>query len=203
MVVLTGGIAAGKTAVSDRFAALGVPVIDTDRIAHAVVAPGQPALARIVEAFGAAFLDADGRLNRRRMREAIFADAERKSRLEGILHPIIAEEALRAINALHAPYCILVIPLYTESSRWPFVNRVLVVDADEATQIERVMARDGIDLAQAEAILRAQASRKERLALADDVIDNSSSLDQLHDQVEALHQEYLDLASRSGFSRDH
>jgi dephospho-CoA kinase len=203
VVVLTGGIASGKTAVSDRFAALGVPVIDTDRIAHQIVEPGQPALERIADTFGPEFLDEDGCLDRRRMREAIFADPALKRRLEGILHPIIAEEALRAINALHAPYCILVIPLYTESSRWPFVNRVLVVDADEATQVERVMARDGIDHAQAAAILRAQANRQERLALADDVIDNVGSLEQLHDQVEALHQEYLDLASRSGFSRDH
>jgi dephospho-CoA kinase len=193
-VVLTGGIASGKTAVSNHFARLGVPVIDTDRIAHEMVEPGQPALQRIAEIFGPEFLDVSGRLDRRKMRQAIFANAELKARLESILHPLIAAEALRRINALDSPYCILVIPLYTESARWPFIDRVLVVDAEEATQIERVMARDGIDHAQAEAILRAQAGRQERLALADDVIDNSGSLEDLQKQVEALHQTYLDLA---------
>lgn len=190
-MVLIGGIASGKTAVSDRFAALGVPVIDTDRIAHEIVEPGQPALQRIAEAFGPEFLDADGQLDRRRMREAIFTDPALKSRLEGILHPIIAEEALRQVRVAQSPYCILVIPLYAESARWPFIDRVLVVDVDEATQIERVMARDGIDHAQAEAILQAQSSRRERLALADDVIDNSGSPEQLQTRVEELHRSYL------------
>jgi dephospho-CoA kinase len=202
VVVLTGGIASGKTAVSDRFAALGVPVIDTDRIAHQIVEPGKPALQQIAETFGSEFLDAEGGLHRRKMREAIFAAPALKKRLEGILHPIIAEEALSQVRAAQGPYCILVIPLYTKSARWPFIDRVLVVDVDEDTQIKRVMARDHIDRAQAEAILRAQSSRQQRLELANDVIDNSGNLAQSQEKVEALHQKYLTLARKSGFSRD-
>lgn len=202
IVVLTGGIASGKTAVSDQFAALGVPVVDTDRIAHAIVEPGQPALQRLAEAFGPDFLDAMGRLDRHRMRQAIFANPELKTRLESILHPMIATEAWQSVRALDAPYCILVIPLYTESARWPYIDRVLVVDVDEATQIERVMARDKVDRDQAEAILRAQASREERLALADDIIDNSGSLAQLKQKVGALHLKYVKLAIGSGFGCD-
>lgn len=195
MVVLTGGIASGKTAVSDRFAALGVPVVDTDRIAHEIVEPGQTALRQIARTFGPEFLDADGCLDRRRMREAIFADPALKRRLEGILHPIIAEEALSQVRAAQGPYCMIVIPLYTESAAWRFVDRVLVVDVDENTQIERVMARDKVDRRHAEAILRTQAIRETRLALADDVIGNLGTYADLHRQVEILHQKYLKLAS--------
>jgi len=194
-VVLTGGIAAGKTAVSDRFARLGVPVIDTDRIARTVVEPGQPALDEIRRTFGADFLDASGRLDRKTMRQAIFSDASKKARLEEILHPRIAREALRQIEQVDFPYCLLVIPLYTESTRWSWVDRVLVVDVAESVQIERVISRDRIDRNQAEAILAAQATREQRLALAIDVIDNSGGLKELDSQVEALHRKYLELAA--------
>lgn len=196
-VVLTGGIASGKTAVSDRFARLGVPVIDTDRIAREVVEPGQPALDEIRQAFGAEYLDQTGRLDRKKMRQAIFSDPSRKARLEGILHPRIAREALRQIAAVDFPYCLLVIPLYAESARWSWIDRVLVVDAAESVQVERVMRRDGVDRRHAEAILAAQAGRARRLELADEVIDNSGSLHDLDRQVEALHEKYLGLAADS------
>ena len=129
------------------------------------------------------------------MREAIFSDPEMKSRLESILHPAIARESMQRIAALRAPYCIFVVPLYSESGLFPWINRVLVVDTDEATQIERVMARDRIGAAQARAILAAQMGRSQRLAIADDVIDNSGSLDQLGDQIDSLHQKYSQLAT--------
>ena len=194
-MVLTGGIAAGKTAVSDRFARLGVPVIDTDRIAREVVEPGQPALDEICRDFGPGYLDDAGRLDRRKMRQAIFSDPALKARLEGILHPRIATEAMQRVASADFAYCLLVIPLYTESARWSWIDRVLVVDVDELLQVERVMARDRIDRGQAEAILASQATRRQRLALADDVIDNSGWPEDLDRQVEALHRKYLEMAT--------
>jgi len=193
-IVLTGGIASGKTAVSDCFARLGVPIIDTDLIAREVVEPGQPALDHIVEVFGAGFLNTDGRLNRQKMRQAIFSNPHQKSRLEAILHPRIAEEVARRVRELDVPYCILVIPLYAESSAYTWIDRVLVVDVKEEMQIERVVARDKISRNQAKSILSAQTSRQDRLALADDIIDNSSNLTELQDKVEVLHNNYLKLA---------
>lgn len=194
-VLLTGGIASGKTTVSDLFASLGVPVVDTDVIAREVVAPGSPALQRIAQDLGAEFIDASGQLDRRRMRQAIFSDPNLRKRLESILHPLIAERAWRQIQKLCAPYCILVVPLYTGSSAYPGVDRVLVVDASEAAQLERVMARDRIGREEALATLAAQASREQRLALADDVLYNSGSFEELQQHVEALHEKYLNLAA--------
>lgn len=193
-VVVTGGIASGKTEVSNHFGRLGVPVIDTDRIARELVEPGQPALKRIVKTFGSKILGPDSRLDRPRLRRLIFSNPRLKSRLEKILHPLIAVEANRQIAALEAPYCIVVIPLYAESSSYSWVDRVLVVDTAEEVQIERVMKRDSIGLRQAEAILQAQADREQRLSLADDVLDNNGSLAHLQEQVEILHRRYLDLA---------
>lgn len=193
-VVLTGGIASGKSAVSACFEKLGVPVVDTDIIARQVVEPGSPALERIARELGAGFLDKDGGLNRTKMRQAIFSDPDLKSRLEAILHPLIGKEVLRQVNQLVSPYCIIVIPLFAESSAYAWIDRVLVVDVTEDAQIERVMARDGISRDQARAILNAQASRQDRLALADDILDNSGSLSELPERVKALHQKYLSLA---------
>jgi dephospho-CoA kinase len=190
VVVLTGGIASGKTAVSDRFAALGVPVIDTDVIAREVVEPGEAALEDIVRTFGSSLLDAAGRLDRRRMREMIFSDPAHRAALERILHPAIARRARERVRAVRAPYCILVVPLLVETGLFPWIDRVLLVDADEATQIDRLMARDGVSREQAQAALAAQASRAERQALADDVIDNSGPLSDLDDQVRTLHRKY-------------
>lgn len=192
-VVLTGGIASGKSAVSACFEKLGVPIVDTDVIARQVVEPGSPALERIARELGAGFLDKDGGLNRTKMRQAIFSDPDLKSRLEAILHPLIGKEALRQVNQLVSPYCIIVIPLFAESSAYAWIDRVLVVDVTEDAQIERVMARDGISRDQARAILNAQASRQDRLALADDILDNSGSLSELPEKVKALHEKYLSL----------
>ncbi len=195
VVVLTGGIAAGKTAVSDLFAQRGVPVIDTDRIAHDIVEPGQPALKQIAEAFGPEFLGADGRLDRKKMRTAIFSSPQQKTRLEGILHPAIVAEADRRIAQIDAPWCLLVVPLLRETSLLPSIDRVLVVDVEESVQIERVMARDKINRQQARSILAAQTGRRQRLALADDVLDNSGSLEQLNAAVNELHHKYATLAN--------
>jgi dephospho-CoA kinase len=197
-VVLTGGIASGKSTVSGLFEALGVPVVDTDRISRELVEAGKPALEAIVDAFGRECLDGEGGLDRRRMRSVIFADPEARKRLESILHPLIGGEVLRRITALDATYCIVVIPLYTESSAYGWIDRVLVVDADADTQIARVMARDGASRELARAILASQASRSERLALADDVIRNEGSMDQLAAQVRELHRQYSALAQPAG-----
>ncbi len=194
VVVLTGGIAAGKSAVSEAFARLGAAVVDTDVIARELVQPGQPALAAIVHDFGSGVLDAGGALDRKRMRELIFTDPDSKQKLEGILHPAIGAEVKRRIAALEAPYCILVVPLLAESGRYAWADRVLVADVDEETQISRAMARDRISREQALAILQSQASRQQRLALADDVIDNKGSLEQLDQAVAALHARYVLLA---------
>ena len=193
-IVLTGGVASGKTAVSDCFARLGVPVIDTDLIAREVVEPGQPALDRIIEEFGDDFLDSEGQLDRQKMRQTIFSDPDQRARLESILHPPIAKEVKRRVAELDDPYCILVIPLYARSSAYAWIDRVLVVDVEVEVQIERVMARDEISRNQAKSILSAQSSRKDRLALADDIIDNSGSLAGLQEKVLVLQRKYLKLA---------
>jgi len=194
-VVLTGGIASGKTTVSDCFARLGTPIIDTDLIAREVVEPGRSALKRIAEVFGDVYLDSGGQLNRQKMRQAIFTDPELKNRLEAIVHPPIADEVIRRAGQLDAPYCILVIPLYAGSSSYSWTNRVLVVDVNEELQIERVMARDQISRKQAQSILGAQPGRRERLSLADDVIDNSGTLAELEEKIKVLHKKYLSLCN--------
>jgi len=194
-VALTGGIASGKSTVADLFAALGVPVIDTDVIARQVVEPGQPALAKISATFGPDVLDADGRLDRRRMRERIFADPDAKRRLEAILHPAIRAEMERQSMAAQGPYQVLVIPLLTEGGRRDHVDRVLLVDVPEELQIQRLMMRDGVSHEQAQASLNAQATRAQRLALADDVIRNTGRVDGLREQVAELHGKYLRLAA--------
>ena len=190
-VALTGGIASGKTAVANLFATHSVPVIDTDIIAREVVEPGQPALAAVVDAFGTGVLAADGRLDRPRLRERIFGDAEARRRLEAILHPAIRAEMERQSRAAGGPYQVLVIPLLVEGGRRDHIDRVLVVDVPESTQIERLMRRDGVSRDQAEAALRAQASRDARLAFADDVIENTGDVAALETRVAKLHGNYL------------
>lgn len=191
VVALTGGIASGKTAVSREFEALGVPVIDTDLIAREVVAPGQPLLGEIAETFGAHFVGADGTLQRRLLREHVFSDPAARERLEALMHPAIREVAWSRIDALDAPYCILVVPLLVESGAFPDVDRVLVVDVPETLQVERLLARDGVSRAGADAALAAQASREQRLAAADDVIVNDGELADLGPAVRRLHADYL------------
>jgi dephospho-CoA kinase len=193
-VALTGGIASGKSTVADLFAELGVPVIDTDRIAREVVEPGRPALAAVVEAFGHGVLAADGSLDRRHLRERVFADPADRRRLETILHPAIRAEMERQSQAAAGAYQLLVIPLLAEGGRRDHVDRVLLVDAPESTQIERLIRRDGVAREQAEAALRAQASRAQRRAIADDVLENTGEPAALRAQVAALHARYLELA---------
>jgi dephospho-CoA kinase len=194
-VALTGGIASGKSTVANLFAALGVPVIDTDVIAREVVEPGRPALAAVAAAFGNGVLDADGRLDRRRMREFIFADPAARRRLEAILHPAIRAAMERQSRAANGPYQILVIPLLTEGGRRDHVDRVLVVDAPEALQVARLVERDRVSHEQAQASLEAQAKRAARLAMADDVVTNSGRVDELREAVARLHERYLGLAA--------
>jgi len=195
IVAVTGGIASGKSAVTARFEQLGVPVIDADLIARELVEPGDVALAEIVQRFGAGVLDAEGRLDRRQLRQHIFSDAGARGDLEAILHPRIRERMRERALAAAAPYVVLAIPLLTAGSRYPFIDRVLVVDVPEAMQIERLTRRDGVDEASARAALAAQIGRTERRALADDVVDNSGSLASLAAAVDALHARYLDLAA--------
>jgi dephospho-CoA kinase len=190
---LTGGIASGKSAVADMFAKLGATVIDTDVIAREVVEPGQPGLSRVIEAFGTDILQEDGTLNRKALRERVFAAPANKTRLEAILHPLIRAATLAAADQTKATanYQIFVVPLLLESGFVELVDRVLVVDCAIDVQIARVIARDDTSAESAATIIAAQASRTERLARADDVIDNSGTLAELEPAVRELHQQYL------------
>jgi dephospho-CoA kinase len=191
VVGLTGGIGSGKSAAADEFARLGATVVDTDVIAHELTEKGGAAVAEVEKLFGAAFI-VGGAMDRRRMRERVFADPQAKKTLERILHPIIREESARRIAAAAGPYVIHVVPLLVESPDYRRrVDRVLVVDAPEDTQVERVRARSGLSADEVRAIMRTQASRAERLAAAHDVIDNGGSREALRTQVAALHQKYL------------
>lgn len=192
---LTGGIASGKSTVADMFADLGIPVIDTDLIARDVVAPGQPALQEIREAFGAGVIAEDGSLDRPAMRALVFAEDGARRRLEAILHPRIGAATREQADAAGGPYQIIVVPLLLDSSLRAFVDRVLVVDCEEETQVARLLSRDAESESQARRILAAQASRAERLAIADDVIANECDLDDTREQVRRLHQRYLDEAA--------
>lgn len=190
-VALTGGIASGKSLAAQRFAELGVTVIDSDVIAREIVEPGQPALEEIVQRFGKTVLQTDGRLDRRALRERIFHDPQARADLERITHPRIrAIMRARAADA-HGPYQLHVIPLLAESGRASEFDRVLLIDCDPAVQKARLMQRDGSSAETAEAILAAQARRSERLAIADDVLVNDGSAQTLRDGVERLHREYL------------
>ncbi|MGH8495312.1 MAG: dephospho-CoA kinase [Gammaproteobacteria bacterium] len=193
-VGLTGGITCGKSLVADAFAAHGVPVIDTDFIAREVVHPGSPALARIVGEFGDGILDDAGALDRGRLRARVFDVPADRLRLEAILHPAIIEEMNRRAADVRAPYVVLVIPLLVETGYDTEVDRVLVVDCTEDAQIERLMTRDGESEAGARRILAAQVSREDRLAAADDIIDNSGSKEMARAAVALLHERYLELA---------
>ena len=195
-VGLTGGIASGKSTVADMFADLGVPVIDTDVIAREVVAPGQPVLGEIRERFGENMIDAAGNLDRAAMRKAIFADESARLDLEAILHPRIGEETRRQADAAGGAYQVIVVPLLTTSRLIDFVDRVLVVDCDEDTQLQRLLARDAETVEQARRILKAQASREDRLAIADDVLRNDGSLRQLRKTVSRLDRQYRQIARR-------
>ncbi|HUO79808.1 MAG TPA: dephospho-CoA kinase [Steroidobacteraceae bacterium] len=200
-VALTGGIASGKSAVSAAFARLGVPIVDTDRLARELVEPGRPELAAVVAEFGPGILGPDGRLDRRRLRTLVFADEGRRRRLEAILHPAIRAATAAAVAAATAPYVVVAIPLLVESGQAADYDRVLVVDAAPETQRARLVERDGESPAGADAILAAQAGRASRLAVADDVLDNRGTLAELEAAVGRLHERYLALARDPGSRR--
>jgi dephospho-CoA kinase len=196
-VGLTGGIASGKSTVSRFFAALGVPIIDTDQLARSVVEPGQPPLERLVERFGPTILTPDGHLDRPALRTIVFSDPKARADLEALTHPAIGA----AVEALSAQaggvYQILVIPLLVEKSLGSQLDRVLVVDCDEDLQIRRLQARDGSTVEQARAILNAQVSRTARLKAAHDILKNDADLNVVRDQIATLHARYLELARQA------
>jgi len=193
---LTGGIASGKSTVANLFAALGVPIVDTDLLSREVVAPGTPLLRKITDHFSMQVQSGDGSLDRQELRKRIFADPAERKWLEALLHPAIRELTDARCEAAVGPYVIVAIPLLVETSGADRFDRVLVVDCDPELQLARVMARDGIRRDEAQRMLAAQASRSDRLAVADDVIRNDGDLASLRDQVERLHAEYV-AASKS------
>ncbi len=198
VVGLTGGIASGKSEVTRRFEALGVTVADADVAARAVVSQGSPALAMIAERFGPDMLQADGTLDRGRLRAYVFAAVAERKALEAITHPAIRQLLHDQCVQAESPYAIAAIPLLTEAGgrdAYAWLNRILVVDAPEALQLARLMQRDGSDVVLAQQMIDAQASRAQRLALADDVVPNDGHPDALQAQVERLHAIYLQAAA--------
>jgi dephospho-CoA kinase len=196
IVGLTGGIGSGKSAVADAFAALGIDVTDTDRLAHELTAPGAPGLAAIAAGMGSQWLQADGTLDRAALRRKTFTDASTRARLEAILHPLIGDAALAAVAHWTGPYGILVVPLLLERGGLAsIVSRILVVDCAEDEQIRRVRARSGLTEDEVRAIMSTQLGRAERIARADDVLDNSGALADIAAKVAALDQRYRALAA--------
>jgi dephospho-CoA kinase len=196
---LTGGIASGKSTVEQRLSELGVPVINADDSARVVVAPGQPGLAAVIERFGVGLLTQDGVLDRAALRNLIFQSPEKRRDLEAILHPLIREHMKQQTLTAIGPYLVLSIPLLVEGggAARDGVDRILVVDADESQQVQRLMSRDSVSAEQARSILAAQASRADRLKAADDVLLNSGSVPELRQAVDRLHQRYLEMAARA------
>ena len=196
-VGVTGGIGSGKSSAADQFRQLGVPVIDADVVARQIVEPGMPALQEIINAFGESVTNDWGELDRAALRKIIFSDSSRKSQLEAILHPRIYDEILRLLSELSTPYAIVVIPLLAESKREYPLDRILVIDVPSDVQISRVTTRDDQSTEEVERIISSQASRHSRLAIADDVIDNIGSKDDLYERVDAMHLTYLEYAHKS------
>jgi dephospho-CoA kinase len=201
LIGLTGGIASGKSTVAQRFTDLGVPVIDADVAAREVVAPGKPGFEPVINRFGPRVLAENGELDRRALRDLVFSDSAARRDLETILHPLIRAEMDRGAAAAVGPYVVMAIPLLIEGGSRDRVDRILVVDVDEAVQLERVMARDHSSLEQARAILASQVPRSARLAAADDVLSNGGTVTELRQGVDRLHQQYLRLAA-AGPDRD-
>ena len=196
IVGITGGIGSGKTAVTDYFASLGITVVDADHAARKVVEPGKPALTKIAERH-AGILTPDGALNRRKLRDIIFADDAERVWLEQLLHPLIREQILLEISHSTSAYTVLVSPLLVETDQSELVDRILVIDVPKAVQIQRTMRRDGVTEEQTRAILAKQATRQQRLDKASETVDNSGSLEQLYPLLDKLHQRYLKLAEET------
>jgi dephospho-CoA kinase len=195
LIGLTGGIASGKSTVAQRFMDLGVPVIDADVAAREVVAPGKPGLQEVIDRFGSRVVAENGELDRRALRELVFSDSGSRRDLEAILHPLIRTEMDRSAAVAVGPYIVMAIPLLIEGGSRDRVDRILVVDVDEAVQLQRVMARDHCSAEQAQAILASQAPRSARLAAADDVLPNGGTVTELRQTVDRLHEQYLRLAA--------
>jgi dephospho-CoA kinase len=199
VVGLTGGIGCGKSSAAQLFAELDAGVIDTDVIAHQLTAAGSPAMEAIRHAFGSDYLLPDGSLDRAKMRQLIFSDDAAKARLEAILHPLIKQRVLGEMARIDAPYLVIVVPLLLETTNYgDVVRRVLVVDCDEYQQLQRTMARSALSAAEVSAIISKQLNREARLKRADDVIHNMGSMEDLRQQVENLHRQYLQRASNAG-----
>lgn len=197
IVGLTGGIGSGKTTVSNIFSTLGVDIIDADIVARQVVEPGSEALAAIVNHFGAEYINQQQQLDRTRLRTRIFNNTADKAWLNNLLHPLIRQKTVALLAAAKSEYCLLVAPLLLENGLNKLVNRVLVVDIDEASQISRTVARDPSSSEEIKRIIASQIPREKRLGFADNIIDNqSTNLAEIHQQVDALHQQYLTLARR-------
>lgn len=191
VVGITGGIGSGKTTVSSLFADLGVTIIDADIASRTIVEPGQPALTEIQQCFGSEIINQDGSLNRAALRDIVFADPAQREKLEAITHPAIRRHMLAELNQCNDPYAILVLPLLIDTGQWEMmIDRVLVVDIDEHTQLERVMQRDGLSEQQVNQIFDAQISREERLSAADDIIINNHGLEHLRQEVAHYHGIY-------------
>lgn len=196
VVAVTGGIASGKTTVAKLFETLGAGLVDTDDIAHELTRAGQPAVEQIRQAFGPEYVDAQGALQRARMRALVFSDAEARRKLEAILHPLIRVRAAARVASSPTPYVLLVVPLLVETGGYRgLVQRVLVVDCDEELQLTRAMRRGGLSEQQVRAIMASQATREQRLQAADDVISNNGGLAELAEQVRQLHARYLAMAA--------
>ena len=194
VVGLTGGIGSGKTAASDYLASLGITVVDADLASRVIVEPGQPTLAAIEAHFGAEVIAADGTLDRRALRERVFADPEQRKALEAITHPAIGAEIMRQLQASHSPYTVLVSPLLLETSQHRMAQRILLIDVPEALQVARTTSRDEVPAAQVEAIMAAQMPREEKRARADDIVVNDGDLSHLQAQLDTLHARYLVMA---------
>ncbi len=194
VIGITGGIGSGKTAVTNTFSELGIDIVDADIAARVVVEPGTTALQQITAHFGPLILQTDGTLDRAALRRIIFQDANAKLWLEQLLHPLIGQEIQRQLHSATSPYAILVSPLLIEIQKNRFCDRILVIDVPEAVQLQRTVARDNNDPAQVQRIIASQADRAQRLSHADDVIENTGSLEQLRKHVEKLHGDYLILA---------
>lgn len=197
VIGVTGGIGSGKTAATDRFQTHGITVVDADLASRVIVEPGRPALKSIEEHFGAKVIAADGSLDRRALREIVFADPEHRKWLERLTHPLIAQEIVSQIQGSQSPYTILASPLLLESSQHQMVSRVLVIDVPVELQVARTITRDDTTEEGVKAIIAAQMPRQDRLQRADDVICNDQNLEHLHREVDKLHQTYLQLARQA------
>lgn len=195
IIGLSGGIGSGKTAVSDRFKALGIHVVDADIAARTIVEPNKPAWQDIKDFFGPEVLLADQTLNRACLRQQVFADADKRKTLEAITHPRIREEIIRDLQTSTSPYTLLVSPLLIESGQYKLVEKVIIIDVPVAVQIERTCSRDNNDAEQVKRIIAAQLPRQERLDHADWVVDNNLPLETLNGRIEVLHQELLTLVT--------